>query len=140
VRDRRRALKQRYRAYKETLSCCECGHSGKDNAWSLDFDHLDPDNKVVSVSHLVTSGYGWERIMEEIAKCQVLCANCHRKKGYHEHRLNEMTGEDTTVKPRPNLSKGQRRKNRKRHQLEADLARINAVESGKPIRGPKRKS
>ena len=140
VRDRRRKLKQRYREYKETLSCCECGHSGKDNAWSLDFDHLNPDDKVVSVSHLVTSGYGWERIMEEIEKCQVLCANCHRKKGYHEHRLNEMTGEDTTTIPRPNLSKTQRRKQRKRHQLEADKARDDTVKNNRPLSGPKRKS
>lgn len=140
VRDRRRKLKQRYRAYKETLSCCECGHSGKDNAWSLDFDHIDPDNKVASVSHLVTSGYGWERVMEEIEKCRVLCANCHRKKGYHEHRLNELTGECTAVKPRPKLSKQQRRKNLRRGQLEADEALKDSVKNKRPIRGPKRKS
>tara|TARA_A200000159_G_scaffold147605_1_gene154797 strand:- start:411 stop:953 length:543 start_codon:yes stop_codon:yes gene_type:complete len=139
VKRRRRELKQRYRAYKETLSCCECGHSGKDNAWSLDFDHIDPDNKIVSVSHLVTSGYGWERIMEEIKKCQVLCANCHRKKGYLEQRLNEMTGESTTQKPRPNLSKQQRRKNRKRHQQEADRARDEAVKNRSYLSGPDRK-
>ena len=140
MKNRRRKLKQRFRAFKETLECCECGHSGKNNAWSLDFDHINPDDKVVSISHLVTSGYGWERIMEEVAKCQVLCANCHRKKGYHEHRLNEMTGEDTQVVPRPNLSKEQRRKNRKRGQMEADDARDDTIRNGRHLRGPKRKS
>lgn len=140
VRNRRRKLKQRYRDYKESLSCEECGHSGKDNAWSLDFDHINPDEKVVAVSHLVTSGYGWERIMEEIEKCRVVCANCHRKKGYQEHMLKEMTGEDTHTTPRPNLSKSARRKNRKRHMLEAKSMKQEAIDKGKPNVGPEPKS
>lgn len=139
VKNRRRKIKQRFRKYKETLSCEECGHSGKDNAWSLDFDHINPDEKVVSVSHLVSSGYGWDRIMEEVQKCRVVCANCHRKKGYHEQRLKEMTGEDLNTTPRPNLSKAQRHKNRRRNKIEQDAARDDALKSKEHLSGPKRK-
>jgi hypothetical protein len=44
------------------------------------------------VSHLVTSGYGWERIMEEIDKCIVSCANCHRKEHYEEMKERKASG------------------------------------------------
>ncbi len=44
----------------------------------LDFDHVR--EKVIEVSILVGNGTSWKRIEEEIAKCVVRCANCHRKK------------------------------------------------------------
>ena len=44
----------------------------------LDFDHLDPSTKINSICKMYSSS--WKRIEAEIAKCQVLCANCHRRK------------------------------------------------------------
>lgn len=43
---------------------------------TLQFHHLG--NKKASVSALVAGGASWARIEAEIAKCEVLCANCHR--------------------------------------------------------------
>src|SRR5690349_7984783 len=42
----------------------------------MDFDHRDPTQKVIEVTQLRNSNT--ERILEEIAKCDLVCANCHR--------------------------------------------------------------
>lgn len=60
-------------AYKMSKGCEECGYNSHPAA--LTFDHINPDTKDFNVSD-----YGqksWEAILKEIAKCRVLCANCH---------------------------------------------------------------
>jgi hypothetical protein len=57
--------------------CVDCGE--KDYV-VLEFDHLEPSLKFKEISHMVHVGYGIESIEKEISKCQVLCANCHRRK------------------------------------------------------------
>lgn len=45
----------------------------------MDFDHLDGAEKSFNVSSGVTRAYhSWEAILIEIAKCELVCANCHR--------------------------------------------------------------
>jgi hypothetical protein len=74
---RRLALRQWLREYKSHLRCERCG---EDHPACLDFHHRDPEQKEVIVSKLVDQrGWGIERILREIAKCEVICANCHRK-------------------------------------------------------------
>lgn len=36
----------------------------------------------MNVAKTITYGYGKDRLREEIEKCTVLCANCHRKEHY----------------------------------------------------------
>ena len=45
----------------------------------LDFHHLDPKIKDMSLSKACNSGWSNERILKEIKKCVILCSNCHRK-------------------------------------------------------------
>ena len=59
--------------YKVRMGCRECGYNKHPKA--LQLDHLH--SKVANVSDMIRSDYGLETIMKEIAKCQVLCANCH---------------------------------------------------------------
>jgi hypothetical protein len=60
---------------KVGLSCKRCGT----NDWRvLDFHHRDKLTKEFSIAKATRSGYSRERILQEIAKCDVLCANCHR--------------------------------------------------------------
>ncbi len=64
----------------EHLSRHLCTDCGEDDVVVLEFDHLR--DKTASVGALVSGGYSWRRIMEEIAKCEVVCANCHRRRTF----------------------------------------------------------
>jgi len=60
--------------YREN-PCIDCGET---NPVVLEFDHRDGVDKKGDISKLVARGLCWERIKEEIDKCDVRCANCHR--------------------------------------------------------------
>jgi len=70
------------REYKSTLSCVRCG---QDHPATLDFHHRDPSEKEVLISKITLKGWSIERMMIEINKCDVLCANCHRILHYDEN-------------------------------------------------------
>lgn len=55
--------------------CMDCG--GKFPPYVMDFDHRDPSTKICKVSSLVYSS-SEQLLMAEIAKCDLVCANCHR--------------------------------------------------------------
>ena len=65
-----------YREYKKGKQCVVCGESER---VCLEFHHLDGDSKDIEVSKLQYSTYSQKKILEEIEKCVILCANCHRK-------------------------------------------------------------
>lgn len=58
--------------------CIDCGET---NPIILEFDHVTGD-KQFNISNVAREGYGMKRLKDEIAKCEVRCANCHRKKTY----------------------------------------------------------
>ena len=70
--------------YKKTLKCKECGES---RYWVLDFHHRDPKEKDVEVSTLMRRG-NKTKILKEIEKCDVLCANCHRDLHFKENNAD----------------------------------------------------
>lgn len=55
--------------------CVDCGLT---DLLVLQLDHRD--NKLDNVSSLLGNGYSWKTIEQEIAKCDVRCANCHMRK------------------------------------------------------------
>ena len=59
---------------KKQRGCVDCGYNA--HAVALQFDHIN-GNKKDSVSNLIRSDYAWKTILEEINKCEVVCANCH---------------------------------------------------------------
>lgn len=66
-----------FRDLKSKLTCESCNF---DNTLCLDFHHKDSKNKEFGISEAVKLGYSENRIIDEISKCEVLCANCHAKK------------------------------------------------------------
>lgn len=62
--------------YRKALKCSRCPES---DPVCLEFHHRNPADKDLAVSIMASHGYGRKRILKEISKCEVLCANCHRK-------------------------------------------------------------
>jgi len=48
----------------------------------LQFDHRDPSKKHMNVSDMIGRGYAWKKIVIEIEKCDVVCANCHAERTF----------------------------------------------------------
>lgn len=75
--------------YLRSHPCLDCGES---DIVVLDFDHVR-GTKRENVSNLAKSGTPLRGIIAEIAKCEVRCSNCHRRKTAkergHWYRLME---------------------------------------------------
>ena len=59
--------------YLESHPCIDCK---EENIIVLEFDHLRDKHK--DVMRMVANSCAWERVLKEIAKCEVVCCNCHR--------------------------------------------------------------
>lgn len=75
VQKRRAKVKQMSLNYKGN-KCSKCGYDTCTAA--LEFHHIDPKNKEFSIS---AKGYtrSWDKVKEELDKCELVCANCHRE-------------------------------------------------------------
>jgi len=85
-------FKQKWKDFKDTLSCLECGTN---HPATLDFHHIDPEMKNEGVHQLVRSK-SYRRALEEVEQCVVLCANCHRVYHYNERQKIKMGAEAPT--------------------------------------------
>lgn len=81
VKLRKKLVHKRFLEYKLAQSCIECGES---HVATLDFHHVNPQKTDRKLHSLVRDGHLWGTIAAEIAKCVVLCANCHRKHHHNE--------------------------------------------------------
>ncbi len=67
-------------AYLATHPCVDCGER---DVVCLEFDHVSGE-KVRNIANMIGE-YSWTTIEAEIAKCEVRCANCHRRKTAKQH-------------------------------------------------------
>jgi hypothetical protein len=57
--------------------CAICGNTFEDCCY--DFHHMNPDEKEFNISSgNVNSAKNWLHVRDELKKCVLLCANCHR--------------------------------------------------------------
>lgn len=86
-RDHNNRLVKRWKLMK---GCALCGY--KKHPAALVMDHIDPSTKCPTLSnHRRSYNPSWskDRLKQEMAKCQVLCANCHQVRTFDEgHHWN----------------------------------------------------
>lgn len=58
------------------VPCMDCNE--RYPHYVMDFDHRDPAVKLGNVSRMAR--ISWKKLKEEITKCDVVCANCHRER------------------------------------------------------------
>lgn len=77
--DGKTARKQELLAYIQAIKlsrgCTDCGY--RDHPAALEFDHLPGHVKLYRLA-VMAAGSTIAKIDAEIAKCEVVCANCHR--------------------------------------------------------------
>ncbi len=61
--------------YYQSHNCVDCGES---DPIVLEFDHIKGKTKGISV--MLTSAVSIKTLETEIAKCEVVCVNCHRRR------------------------------------------------------------
>lgn len=85
----------RLRQYLVEHPCVDCGES---DPLVLEFDHIR--DKRIEVPRMLWSGAPWTQIALEIAKCEVRCANCHRRRTARQRGFDERKrglGEEPTM-------------------------------------------
>lgn len=87
-------MRLRIEAYKVACGCIYCGEK---HPACLDFHHRDPTKKEITVSSAVKKGWSWDRTIQEIRKCDVVCSNCHRKIHWHQINSVAVMGSDPTT-------------------------------------------
>jgi hypothetical protein len=81
---RRREMKDKAVEYL----CGKCVDCGLQSEYTevYDFHHKNPEEKTMSIALLLDTTKRWERIREELDKCELLCSNCHRIRHAKEDR------------------------------------------------------
>ncbi len=97
VHKRRRKIRQMAVGYKGGR-CDKCGYNNCIDA--LEFHHADSSKKDFSISD---KGYirSWAKVKEELDRCILLCANCHR-----ELHAQAQLPQETVVEKAGELSRG----------------------------------
>lgn len=78
--------KQEYRyiyTYLNSHPCVDCGES---DIVVLEFDHRNKLDKSDEVSQLIRKSLPFKKVIDEMLKCDVRCANCHRRKTAKENK------------------------------------------------------
>jgi hypothetical protein len=71
---RRRLIELMVDRYKADRGCADCPEAFVP---CLQFHHLDPSKKEIDISRAILRGWSEERLLIEMKKCAVVCANCH---------------------------------------------------------------
>lgn len=79
----RERIRRFINSYLKDNPCIDCGET---DTIVLEFDHVGKaGSKDFNISDATRKGVSMQRLKDEIAKCEVRCANCHRKKTYERN-------------------------------------------------------
>jgi hypothetical protein len=76
--DKRRRVQERRKTVRELkeVPCMDCGVQYP--YYVMDFDHRDPSQKEFGIHDAMQSSQ--RAFLAEVAKCDVVCSNCHRER------------------------------------------------------------
>jgi len=78
---KRQTKRQMYLNRLKTTPCKDCGRQY--NPWQMQFDHRNPEEKLFGIASF--KNVSLEVLNLEIAKCDVVCANCHADRTHNRH-------------------------------------------------------
>lgn len=114
---RRQAATTEFLRQLRNVPCADCG--GRFEGHQMDFDHRDPRTKSFNICSGRAALKSHEQLLAEAAKCDVVCANCHRVRTRDRAR----SGIDPQFRPYAPLSVLERRERWLQHQDEIDRLR-----------------
>lgn len=68
--------------------CSKCGYNN--NLGALEFHHRDSSTKLFGIDFRKLSNTNKQTLLEELDKCDLICANCHREHHHPEMELNNV--------------------------------------------------
>lgn len=74
----KRTAEERMLLVIEYLRTHPCVDYGEDDVLVLEFDHLR--DKLFNISDGIRGNHSLQALLDEMAKCEVVCANCHRRR------------------------------------------------------------
>lgn len=76
----KKTKRQMVAEYKER-PCADCGN--RFPWYVMEFDHRSPGDKVGDIANMKNYVTGLPKFLAELAKCDVVCANCHAARTHH---------------------------------------------------------
>ncbi len=96
VQRNKRRVAEYIDSVKREGMCADCGFSGKEFPYVLDFDHKNEgSDKKFNIGSWPRSVLSIEGIQREIDKCELVCANCHRKRTFKNVRFKSHRTHET---------------------------------------------
>ena len=86
IYERKKVIHDYVQNLKSQIHCVDCGEQ---HPATLQFHHLNLEDKVFNISRAANTGVSLDRIKKEIEKCIVLCANCHIIRHYNMRENNQ---------------------------------------------------
>lgn len=83
-RIRQKNGRAKLRAYIIEVKKAGCSRCGEKHPACLQFHHTDPSNKVDRVNRLLAQTKSLAKVVAEVEKCELVCANCHAKEHWNE--------------------------------------------------------
>jgi len=82
LRPGNQSMNRKYIKDIKSVPCMDCGISYP--YYVMDLDHREPSKKYKSVSEMMK--HPIEMVIEEAAKCDVVCSNCHRERTWGKNK------------------------------------------------------